>query len=357
LNISLTYKGKTRHYDPDRLTKVPVMVQEPIDWERADRTLAKFDPEIIRRLTCHPELTKTPPEVSAFFNRTFSFTVLLILINIILEFMMKMKCLESLTVDVSFLSLRAVREMSHLKELHVLGALTPISVTEHLNACLMVFKRLEKLSYNCGMTTATSYPWNNADAIKNLTWLQIREINTQTMSIKNLGKLTQLKKLTLERAYIDDDSFPYLSTLTNLEVLSLLGLQAEIPPTPMQLYQSFATPPEIGNPNPLSGLRHLTSLSNLTYLDISEVRPPRGEDEDEENERGYVFDAAELVKHHFTNLKSINIAETEIGRENEAKLRAIKGLKVKKNKWNLSNIDLILYEDRRASQTKNIFDL
>jgi hypothetical protein len=70
--------------------------------ERADRTLAKFDPEIIRRLTCHPELTKTPPEVSAIFNRTFSFTVLLILINIILEFMMKMKCLESLTVDVSF---------------------------------------------------------------------------------------------------------------------------------------------------------------------------------------------------------------------------------------------------------------
>lgn len=161
--------------------------------------------------------------------------------------------------------------------------------------------------------------------LKKLTKITISGAAHTYCNLEHLGQLVQLKELSLNNAYLADEHFGYLSKLTNLEKLAMTYLRKEVPVDDSALDLSMDIMLEIGNPNPVSGLRHLTKLVNLTYLDISKVQNTYdgfGEPDPE----GY--DMADLVIKHFTKLKEINISSTALGTENRQKLKQISWLSV-----------------------------
>jgi hypothetical protein len=127
------------------------------------------------------------------------------------------------------------------------------------------------------------------------------------MKYEYIGKMVQLTKLEMPRAYISDDEFKCLSGLTNLEVLSLRNLQRIIPEDEITMEDSDEGELVVGNPDPLNGLRHLTHFKTLTNLDISNVQ----RDWYNEDDTTTALDLAELQR-QLTNLKTINTDGTSL---------------------------------------------
>ena len=143
--------------------------------------------------------------------------------------------------------------------------------------------------------------------LRHLKSLTLHNCANLYMKYEYIGKMVQLTKLEMPRAYISDDEFKCLSGLTNLEVLSLRNLQRIIPEDEITMEDSDEGELVVGNPNPLNGLRHVTHFKTLTYLDISNVQ----RDWYNEDDTTTALDLAELQR-QLTNLKTINTDGTSL---------------------------------------------
>lgn len=202
------------------------------------------------------------------------------------------------------------------------------------------FTNLESLGFQVRHDHYEQFDLLQLRGFRNLTKLSIRGLAAPYVTLEQLGQLVNLTELDIDYAYLADEEFVHLGQLTNLEKLRMGHLQKEIPIDDTRLDMSEAIMPEIGNSNPIIGLRHLTTLVNLVYLDVSYVQKVfslrrRREQEPE----GY--DVADLVIKHFTKLKEIDISCTALGKANRQKLKEISWLRVIDNKdpYNMYNVD------------------
>ncbi len=236
--------------------------------------------------------------------------------------------LESLTLSSSIICPYVTNE--RITELRVLGI---IPWEEVFTGSVIGMPNLEKLSFQAGVSVTNSLDFKlciRNGALKKCTWLKVRNISSRPIGL-TVAFMTQLKHLYLEDAFIEDDRFFNLATMTNLEVLSLSGLKALMPLSLFEKELYVDRPQPISNPHPISGLRHLSTLRNLTYLDISEIRQPtRMADYDTYSSE---FDVAECIKCYWPKLKTIKLTGTNIGEANEEKLREIDGLTIEKQDW------------------------
>ncbi len=214
-----------------------------------------------------------------------------------------------------------------MTELHVLGI---IPCRDDFAVCVKGLTKLEQLSFQMGnhFVHSLDFEFVRWGGLPNCTWLKIRDGNASWNMY--MGLMTQLKHLYMENAYIDDHRFDQYTTLTNLEVLSLTGLKSQAPLSNSEKKFYLDRPPRNSNPHPISGLRHLTTLRSLTYLDISEIREPISMQESDTYSSE--FDVAEYIR-HWPKLKTINLTGTNIGEANEERLRNIDGLTIEKQNW------------------------
>jgi hypothetical protein len=176
--------------------------------------------------------------------------------------------------------------------------------------------------------------------LSKLRCLSVQNVCSPYVDVQQIGQLVGLRELDLDCAFLNDDQFKQLSTLTNLEMLSLSNLRKELPADICTINDSDFYVPEICHPNPVSGLRHFTNMVKLTYLDISYVQQ-RCEARDDEQVQEQRYDVARLASRHLTNLKEINISCTELGQGNRARLKEISGLNVvdRKDPLNLCGVE------------------
>lgn len=159
--------------------------------------------------------------------------------------------------------------------------------------------------------------------LPHLTELRVWNSSNIYIDYEYIGEMTQLRTLDLKRAFIKDEEFEFFSGLTNLEVLSLKYLKRMIPVDQRDMQRQVVFRPKIGNEDPLNGLRYLTSLAKLTYLDISNLESSKYDSEPS------VVDLFELVQRHWTNLKTLEASYVpEVTGECWQRLKAIPGLTV-----------------------------
>lgn len=197
--------------------------------------------------------------------------------------------------------------------------------------CAQHFLNLEKVTCCVQHLNYQLVDFSALSNLRKLKHLYIQHVSSPYVDVHQIGQLTGLTELSLYSACLSDEQFGQLATLTNLEKLSLSFLRKELPIDNCTMDDSDIIFPEVGNPNPLRGLRHLTNLAKLTYLDISYLQsklfgPDQDGGEAQQQDQGY--DVARLVSRHFTNLREINISCTDVGEDSRVKLKQISSLTV-----------------------------
>jgi hypothetical protein len=283
-----------------------------LNWKPIEVTLKRFDPERLRFLNLHPDLLQPCPIVNNFISRATNLTELVVSSDYQMDAIASLppNIMKGLVCSSKFNS-----RCAHFPNLERLS----ICVV-HLNYELMDLSALTQLS--------------------KLRCLSVQSVCSPYLDVQQIGQLIGLKELYLDCACLNDDQFKQLSTLTNLEILSLSNLRKELPADECTMDDSDFFVPQLCHPNPVSGLRHFTNLVKLTYLDISYVQKScEARDDEQVQEQGY--DVARLVSRHLTNLKEINISCTELGLGNRARLKEISGLNVvdRKDPLNLYGVE------------------
>jgi hypothetical protein len=300
LKFRITHKPTRVPGKSNRPSKTRTFVLAKLNTRAISLALSRFTPEILQTLALSPDLLQASPNVDDFITRCTS--------------------LRSLKCESSNYLRDAISSLTQLKHLCLESA--PNDGGEFA-VLLKKLVNLQSLEFRVPHATWKEIRIDEFYSdLRHLKSLTLHNCANLYMKYEYIGKMVQLTKLEMPRAYITDDEFKFLSGLTNLEVLSLRNLQRIIPEDEITMEDSDEGELVVGNPDPLNGLRHLTNLKTLTYLDISNVQ----RDWHSEYDTATALDLAELQR-HLINLKTINTAGTSLNSTDKDASRPKSGVK------------------------------